>query len=157
MTDDEVIKEEIDAILSDIIDVYEKSGRKASGQFAEGLEAIYSPYKATIKGYVYLAGRGKTKKKGKSGEPTLQQQILKWLKIKGIKAIEKKISQKSLAFLIARKIHEEGTKRSEWLKIYEEVITPERIVSVIERINQLNVNRIITQINAQLEILAKNV
>ena len=99
MTDDEVIKEEIDLLLEDIIDVYEKSGRKASGQFAEGLEVVYSPYKAVIKGQVYLAGRGKTKKKGKSGEPTVQQQILKWLKIKGITAIEKKISQKSLAYL----------------------------------------------------------
>jgi hypothetical protein len=157
MTNDEIIKEEIDAILSDILDVYEKSGRKASGQFAEGLEAVYEPNKGTIKGYVYLAGRGKTKKKGKPGEPTVQQQILKWLKVKGITAIEKNITQKSLAFLIARKIHEEGTKRSEWLKIYEEVITPERINSIIDRISELKVNRIITQINAELEILAKNV
>ncbi|MGD2113431.1 MAG: hypothetical protein PVG07_00150 [Acidobacteriota bacterium] len=157
MTDQEVIKEEIDAILSDILTVYEQSGRKASGQFAEGLEAIYSPYQATIRGYVYLAGRGKTKKKGKAGEPTLQQSILKWLQVKGIKAIERNISQKSLAFLIARKIHEEGTNPSEWLRIYEQVITPERIDRIIDRVSQLNVNRIITQINAELEILAKNV
>lgn len=157
MTTDEIIKEEIDAILSDILTVYEQSGRKASGQFADGLEAVYSPFSATIKGFVYLAGRGKTKKKGKPGEPTLQQQILKWLKIKGIRSIEKNISQKSLAFLIARKIHKEGTKRSEWLRVYEQVITPERIDSIIDRIKELNVNRIITDINARLEVLAKNV
>ena len=157
MTTDEIIKEEIDAILSDILTIYEQSGRKASGQFEEGLEAVYSPFSATIKGYIYLAGRGKTKKKGKPGEPTVQQQILKWLKIKGIRSIEKNISQKSLAFLIARKIHEKGTKRSEWLKIYEQVITPERINSIIDRISDLNVNRIVTQIRAELEVLAKNV
>lgn len=157
MTTDEVIKEEIDAILSDILTVYEQSGRKASGQFAEGLEAVYSPFKATIKGFVYLAGRGKTKKKGKSGEPTVQQQILKWLKVRGIRPIEEGMKLKSLAFLIARKIHEKGTNRSDWLKIYEEVITPERINSIIDRISELNVNRIITQINAELEVLAKNV
>jgi len=157
LTTDEVIKEEIDAILIDILKVYEQSGRKASGQFAEGLEVVYSPLSATIRGYVYLAGRGKTKKKGKSGEPTVQQQILKWLKIKGIRPIEEGMKLNSLAYLIARKIHEEGTKRSEWLKIYEEVITPKRIASIIKRIHELNVNRIITEINAQLEILAKNV
>ena len=157
MTTDEVIKEEIDAIMSDIIDVYERSGRKASGQFEEGLEVVYSPFKAVIKGFVYLAGRGKTKKKGKAGEPTVQQQILKWLKIKGIRPIEEGMKLKSLAFLIARKIHKEGTKRSEWLKIYEQVITPERVNSIIERISELNVNRLITQINAELRVLAKNV
>ena len=157
MTTDEIIQEEIQAILDDIIQVYEQSGRKASGQFEDGLEAIYKPNKATIRGFVYLAGRGKTKKAGKAGEPTVQEQILKWLKVKGIRAINNDISLKSLAYLIARKIHKEGTKRSEWLKIYEQVITPERIDSIIRRISELNVNRIITQINAELEVLAKNV
>ncbi len=157
MTNDEIIKEEIDAILDDIIQVYEQSGRKASGQFEEGLEAVYSHNKATIKGFVYLAGRGKTKKKGKAGEPTLQQQILKWIKIKGISAIAEGISANSLAYLIARKIHQQGTKRSEWLRIYEQVITPERIDSIIKRVSELNVNRIITEITAELEVLAKNV
>ena len=139
MTNDEIIKEEIDSILEDIIALYESSGRKASGQFEEGLEVVYEPNKATIKGFVYLAGRGKTKKKGKAGEPTVQQQILKWLKIKGIKSVKAGISQKSLAYLIARKIHKEGTKRSEWLKIYEEVITDVRINSIIDRVAELNV------------------
>lgn len=157
MTNDEIIKEEIDAILDDIIQVYEQSGRKASGQFEEGLEAVYEPNKATIRGFVYLAGRGKTKKKGKAGEPTVQQQILKWLKTRGIRPIEENMKLSSLAYLIARKIHKEGTKRSEWLKIYEQVITPQRIDSIIQRISELNVNRIITEINAELEVLAKNV
>jgi hypothetical protein len=157
MTNDEIIKEEIDAILVDIIKVYNESGRRASGEFEKGLEAVYEHNKGTIKGFVYLAGRGKTKKKGKSGEPTLQERILDWLKIKGIRPIKKKMKLRSLAYLIARKIHEKGTKRSEWLKIYEEVITPERIDSIISRISELNVNKMITTIAAELEVLAKNV
>lgn len=157
MTNDEIIKEEIDAILVDIIKVYNESGRRASGEFEKGLEAVYEHNKGTIKGFVYLAGRGKTKKKGKSGEPTLQERILEWLKIKGIRPIKKKMKLRSLAYLIARKIHEKGTKRSEWLKIYEEVITPERIDSIISRISELNVNKMITTITAELEVLAKNV
>jgi hypothetical protein len=157
MTTDEVIKVEIESIINDIIKVYNDSGRRASGKFAEGLEAIYEPNKGTIKGYLYLSGRGKTKKKGKSGEPTVQEQILKWLKIKGIKPLEEKTSLKSLAFLIARKIHREGTDRSKWLKIYEQVITPERIDSIIDRVSTLNVNKVITEFKAKLEVFEKGV
>jgi hypothetical protein len=157
MTNDEIIKEEIEAILDDIIDLYNKSGRKASEKFIEGLEAIYKPNQALIRGFVYLAGRGRTKKKGKAGEPTVQEQILKWLKIRGIRPIEKNMKLSSLAYLIARKIHEKGTNRSEWLRIYELVITPERIDQIINRVSKLNVNKIVTEINVQIDILAKNV
>lgn len=157
MTNDKIIKEEIDSILEDIIALYYSSGRKASGQFEKGLEAVYEHNKGTIKGFVYLAGRGPTKNKGKSGDPTVLEQIKKWIKVKGIRPIKNDISLNSLAYLITRKIHEEGTKRSEWLKIYEQVITPERINQIIDRISELNVNMIVTQINAELEVLAKNV
>lgn len=155
--DDEIIKEEIDAILVDLKEAYEKSGRKASGQFAEGLEAVYEPNKGTIRGFTYLAGRGATKKKGKAGEPTLRQQIFRWLKTKGIRPREKSMSLRSLAYVIARKIHQQGTDRAKWFNIYEQVITASRINKIIDRIGRLNVNRLITEINAELEILAKNV
>ena len=156
MTTDEVIKVEIESIINDIIKVYNDSGRRASGEFAEGLEAIYEPNKGTIKGYLYLAGHGPTKKKDMSGEPTVEQ-ILKWIKIKGIKPLEEKTSLKSLAFLIARKIHREGTDRSKWLKIYEQVITPERIDSIIDRVSTLNVNKVVTEFKAKLEVFEKGV
>lgn len=157
MTNDEIIKEEIDSILVDLKAAYEKSGRKASGQFAEALEAVYEPNKGTIKGFTYLAGRGKTKKKGKAGEPTLKESILKWLKVKGIRPLEEKMTLSSLAFLIARKIHQSGTDRSKWFRIYEEVITPQRIKKIIDRVSRLNVNRLITEITVEIEILAQNV
>ncbi len=161
MTESEqILKEEIDGILDDIREKYEASGRKASGQFAEGLEAVYESsafqYKGTIKGFTYLAGRGKTKN-GNKGEPTVQQQILKWLNTRGIKPIEKKMTLNSLAYVIARKIHRQGTDRSLWLKIYEEVITPERIDRIIRRVSELNVNKIINQVRAEIEVLEKNV
>ena len=161
MTESEqILKEEIDGILQDIKAEYEASGRKASGQFAEGLEAVYESsafrYKGTIKGFTYLAGRGKTVN-GNKGEPTVQQQILKWLKVRGIKPLEEKMSLNSLAFLIARKIHKQGTDKSLWLKIYEKVITPERIDRIIRRVSELNVNMIVNHVRAELEIIEKNV
>lgn len=164
---DKIIHEEIEAILSDILTVYESSGRKVSGQFAEGLTAIYEPNKATISGFVYLAGRGKTKKQGKAGEPTVFEQIKIWIQKKGIaaKAIAeakpetdkaKKNLINGLAYVITKKIHEQGTDSGSWLRIYEEVITPGRIESIIERISVLNVNRLITEVRAELEIIQKN-
>jgi len=165
---DKIIQEEIEAILSDIRAVYEQSGRKVSGTFEDGLEAIYEPNKATIRGFVYLAGRGKTKKKGKAGEPTVLEQIKIWIQKKGIAAKviaeQKPKTEKAktnlvngLAYVITRKIHEQGTNPESWLKVYEQVITPERILSIIDRVAQLNVNRLITEIRANLEVLAKNV
>lgn len=156
-TNDEIIQEEIQSILDDIIKKYEESGRKVTGEFEKGLSAEFKPNEATIKGYVYLAGRGSTKKKGKAGEPTLQERILEWIKNRGIRSKKKEIKQNSLAYLIARKIHKEGTNKDSWLRVYEEVITPERIDSIIEKISILNVNRIVSQISVELEVLAKNV
>lgn len=155
-TNDEIIREEIELLLEDIRKAYYASGKKVSGQFLEGLEAEYSKNSATIKGYVYMAGRGKTKNKGKAGEPTLKEQIEKWIVQKGI-IIEEGLTVSSLAYLIARKIHREGTKREGWYKIYEEVITPARIDQIRQRVATFNVNRIITEITAELEILAKDV
>lgn len=165
-TDDEIIKEEIDAILVDLVIAYNNSGRKASGQWAKGLEAVYEPNKGTIRGFVYLAGRGKTKKAGKPGEPTLVESILKWMKVRGIaakirakaKTSKAKIYKvKGVAWAIADKIHKKGTDRKKWFRIYEEVISPSRIQQIIDRLAVVNTNRIITEIDAELEILAKNV
>lgn len=150
MTTDEVIKEEIEAILADIIVAYEQYGKKVSGNFIEGLEAVYEPNKATIKGFVYLAGR----KKGK--RPPVAA-LEAWVRRKGIFEIKSKSQARSIAYAIAKKIGEKGTNPNYHQKIYEQVITPERIDSIIDRVSKLNVNRIITMINAELEVLAKNV
>lgn len=150
MTDDEIIKEEIDAILVDIKDLYRQSGKKASGQFEEGLEAVYEPNKGTIRGFVYLAGR-------KAGKMPPVKAILNWLKVKGIKPIQQNSSITSLAWAIAKKIAKHGTDKENALAVYEKVITPQRINQIIDRIAKLNVNRIVTEIRAELEVLAKGV
>jgi len=172
MTNEDVIKEEISSILEDIVSLYESSGRKVSGQFEEGLEAVYEfsafKVKGTVRGYTYLAGRGKTKKGHKSGEKYLIDNIRQWIWNKGIaqSALSKagKLTAKGkqnlirgIAYAITKKIHEEGTKPSAWLKVYEQVITPARINQIIDRISELNVNKLINQVRAELEVLAKNV
>lgn len=53
--------------------------------------------------YFLIYGRKPTQAKGKG---TVKEEILKWIRAKNISS---EISEKSLAFLISRKIHREGT------------------------------------------------
>ena len=161
MTIDELLHNEIGSLLDDLKKEYEQSGRKVTGNFAKGLEAIYEPNKATIRGYTYLAGRGPTQNGHRAGTPYLIDAIEQWIKDKGITAKaqgdKKPISQRSLAYAISKKIHEKGTNREEWLKIYEKVITPDRINQIINHISTAYADQIVMGLAAQLKILAKNI
>lgn len=150
MTNDEIIREEIEDILREIREVYENSGKKVSGEFEKNLEAVYEPNKGTIRGVVYMAGR-------KAGKMPPVQSILEWVKARGIKPIESNMTVTSLAWAIAKQISKEGTRPENHLTIYEQVITPQRINKIIDRVAELNVNRIVTEIRLELEILAKGV
>ncbi|WP_339875196.1 hypothetical protein [Olleya marilimosa] len=145
-----IIKEEIDAVIADIITAYEQSGKRTSGEFANGLEAIYEPNKATIKGYVYLAGRT-------AGKMPPVESIERWIKQKGITPIEQGMTTTSLAWAIAKSIAKKGTNKENHLKIYEQVITPERIDSIIKKVSSFNVNLFITEMTTQLQLIQKNV
>ena len=146
---DEVLQEEIEAIKADIIAVYNASGKRTSGEFESGLETSYSPNKATLSGYVYLAGRA-------AGKMPPIQAIEKWLIAKGITPIETKMKISSLAYLIARNIAKEGTKKENHLQIYDEVITPERIDSILERLNQVNVTAFANEVTVMITKLVQN-
>ena len=69
---------------------------------------IYS----TMVGYNYIMtlehGRGPTKEGATAGNPTLREGLLIWIKSRGIQPVD--ITQESLAYLMARKIHREGTQ-----------------------------------------------
>jgi len=159
LTDQEVIKEEIDSIIKDILTMYENSGKKVSGEFARGLEARYTPLSAEIWGYKYLAGRppGKMPVEKVNGKIQAVKSLLEWVKNKGIFSYKNEYEARSIAYAIAKSIAEKGSNKNYTLNIYEKVITPERIDKIIDRISQLNVNRIITEITASFELLEKNV
>lgn len=155
MTEEEIIKNWMETIKKDLIALYDERDRRATGQFAEGLESVYGPYSAELWGYEYLAGRGPTKGGYKAGEPYLWQSILVWLQARAIVPREKNVTQRGLAWMIAQKIHKQGTDRAKWLKVYDLVITPERIDEVIDKLSTLNVNRLITTVVAELELISK--
>lgn len=146
---DAIIKQEMEALKADIIEAYNASGKRTSGEFENGLEIRYEPNKATLSGYVYLAGRIKGK------QPPIEA-IEKWIIQKGITPIESKMKISTLAYLIARKIGEKGTNKENHLLVYDQVITPQRIDSILEKINKINVNAFTNEISALITKLVDN-
>ena len=144
----EIIKSEIDSLIEDILEVYEQSGKKTSGQFGEGLEAVYSNngYNVALFGYGYLMGR-------KAGKMPPVQAIKEWVINKGI---SDSVNASGLAWAIAKKIAKEGTNKENHLPIYDKVITPQRIDEIIEKVSQFNVSLFVDDITIELQKLTKN-
>lgn len=149
-TQQQIISDEIQAILDDIIDLYNKSGKRTSGKFEEGLKATYSTNKAIIEGVPYLAGR-------KAGKMPPVQAIKEWIEKKGITPIGKNATSTGLAWAIAKSIAKKGTDESKHLKVYELVITPERIDSIINKVSEFNVGFFVNELETQLKLLTKNI
>lgn len=145
---DKVIKEEFEAIISDLKALYNASGKKVSGNFESGLEASYEPNKGILKGYPYLAGRI-------AGKMPPVKNILEWVKARGINPL--KGTQTGLAWAIAKTIAKSGTNKDNHLKIYEEVITPERIQSILDKITKINIQEFVNSITVEMKLLEKNI
>jgi len=139
MTTTELLAIEFEALKNELIAKYREKGMKASGDWEDSLEVVVTENKAQIIGDDYSqqleAGRG-------SGKQPPTAVIEQWIKDKGIASrIEGKISISSLAFLIARKIGREGWNRSQYggVELINEVITPERIQQIIEKLSDVYV------------------
>lgn len=150
MTTEDIIREEMESLLADIEAAYEASGKKVTGEFAEGLTVTTSGTSAVLHGYTYLAGRAA------GGRPPISL-IQQWVERKGIFQFQSLQEATSIAFAVANKIAQEGTSNEFHLKIYEEVITPQRIQKIIDRVSEFNVNLFVDEVVTELKVLAKNV
>ena len=130
----EIAIKEFELIKNDLIILYEAKGMRASGAFAESLEVVSKQNVIQLYGLDYAEqlqfGRA-------AGSYPNIEAIKKWIIDKGVfaEALQKmKIS--SLAFLIARKIALFGWKRERYggVDLISEVITPERINDIINKI-----------------------
>ena len=146
---DAIIKEEFEAIKADIIALFNAGGKRTSGEFENGLEVVYNTNSTTLSGYLYLAGRIAGK------QPPIEANE-KWLVQKGIKPIDDKMKISSLAFLIARKIAREGTNKENHQYVYDEVITPERIQMILDRLNKINVTSFVNEVTVMIEKMVQN-
>jgi hypothetical protein len=96
-----------------IIQRQKSRGIKASGASAESLRIEYLPggkgFRLYGAGYFFFQeyGRGPSKAEGASQGISLRDRIRAWIDDKAIIPVD--ITKDSLAYLISRKIHEEGT------------------------------------------------
>jgi hypothetical protein len=117
----------------------------ASGSMVKGFRHETTSTGLTIYGVNYLkwaeTGRGPTGAGAKRGNPTLQQSILMWLTTKGIALWRDKkgrfIGRKTMAFLISRKIHREGSllyRKKGFRDIYTSILTERRVRDLVRSV-----------------------
>lgn len=146
---DAVLQEEFDTLIKEITAAYERSGKKVSGEFAEGLQAIPVAKGWVLMGFGYLAGRI-------AGLMPPVQKILDWVQGRGLQPFIEGQTQTQLAWAIATKIGNEGTESKYHLKIYEQVVTPARIQQILDKIVKLNITAFIDAVTIELKLLTKD-
>ncbi|MEM9076311.1 MAG: hypothetical protein AAGC43_04690 [Bacteroidota bacterium] len=147
---DDILREEMESLVEDLKLAYANSGKKVSGAWEEGLEVTYSKNRATLFGFAYLAGRV-------AGKMPPVSNILEWVNNKGIFNIESEAQASGIAWAIAKKIAKEGTTEEYHQKVFEQVITPQRIDKIIDRVVSVNVKEMVDAITAEMRLLTQNI
>lgn len=147
----DIIKREFDKLSADLTTRYEELGMRASGKWVQEkiVEADESGtvVRARIEGTKYTEQLQFGRKPGKF--PPIDS-IEQWISDKGITA---DIPVRSLAFLIARKIANEGTRyfRDGGTDLINSVVTPERIDSIISKVGIVNIEGIVSGLVSELK------
>ena len=130
-----VLAVEFAKIKADLIKLYELKGMEASGNWRRTLEVEIEPDVVKLTGERYSEQLEFGRRAGRF--PPIEA-IEQWIVDKGIQFIEEEISRKSLAFLIARKIAQQGWDRAGrgGVDLISEVITPKRIQSILDKVSE---------------------
>lgn len=151
-TTQEILTEELNLLRLDLIKAHDEKGMRASGKWANSLEVETAPLTGKIIGLKYTEQLEYGRRAG--GFPPIDA-IEKWIEDKGIKAIDNKISNRTLAFLIARKIAREGWKRQGFggVDLVTDVITPQRIQKILNRITEGSIFEVTSDLTSLLQQL----
>ena len=143
------LKEEFESLKDDLIERYNELGMKASGNWGETLNVEVKGLTATIYGENYTEQLVEGRAPGKF--PPIEA-IRQWIQDKGITPFDN-ISISSLAFLIARKIANDGTKyyQDGGTDLVSAVITPQRIQQIIDNVSEFSINNFYSEISKVLE------
>lgn len=149
----QIFKEEFDLLVEDLKAKHIELGMKASGDWVESLEVVVEEESAKIiaNDYTYYLVNGR-----KAGKFPPIDSIKKWIVDKGIITRAKgKIKLSSLAYLIARKIAENGTKYHQQggTDLVSAVVTPERMQSIIDKIGAELTLTFVSRIENQFETI----
>lgn len=172
MTALEVLRNEFEKLAQDLIDKYVQLGMRASGQWAAELSVevveIGSRLVAKAVGLKYseqlVYGR-------RPGRMPPVQAIEEWLRTKGIRALNRNMKLRSLAWAIAKKIafgvYNKATKtwdaskggtrywREGGTDLVSSVVTPERIMLIIEKVADTVKAETIAVMIADTKVLGK--
>lgn len=137
-------------IKADIIELYDQKKMRASGEFADSLDVVVidtdKGYNAKLWGNDYAQQLETGRKSGKF--PPLED-IKRWIVEKGVFATAlQTITISSLAFLIARKIANEGWKRERFggVELISTIVTDERIQMIIDDVGAVEAMHISSEI-----------
>lgn len=143
MKQQEIIDKWLQGVKADLIKEYNSLGLRASGNWEKSLETFSTDNRAIIYGakYTYQMENGR-----KPGKYPPRQAIEDWIDAKGLRYTIKK---SSLAFLIQRKIAQEGIKVPNKYNrggVVSSVVTMDRINSLISELQLVNVLQVSSDI-----------
>jgi len=132
----EAIEKELKLIKKELIAKYNEKGMKASGNWERSLTIVMSNISGVIFGddYTNNLEHGMPANQVSADDKTFRAKIEQWIIDK---RIQSNIKVSSLAFLIARKIQNEGWDRKDYggVNLISEVITPQRIELIFKRLS----------------------
>lgn len=131
-----------DRSIGRVLSLYRSSGAKASGKTGESLRHTETEEEFNLYGSGVLKVIERGRKQGKVPKDFVKI-ILEWMRIRGIvpsgNTTGKTISKETLAFLIARKIRQEGTllyRKKDFRDVYSSVINPDSIQDLFQTIGE---------------------
>lgn len=151
---EEILYKHFRDIRQDLIRKYDELGMRASGNWEKSLDTEVKGLKGIIWGEPYTEQLVDGRKPGKMPPVWI---IEKWIEDKGImKNITGKISISSLAFIIARKIGQSGTRyfQQGGTDLIDSVITPQRIQLILDDVSEFHINEFTSEITSILKNLA---
>jgi len=150
---DQVLSTEFEKLKKDLIEAHDRKGMRASGKWANSLEVITGTDTVKLIGEEYSQQLESGRAPGRY--PPIVA-IKQWILDKGIfNQVLQNIKLSSLAFLIAKKIAEEGWKRQGkgGVELISEIVTEERIQLIIDEVGNVKILEITTEITDLIENL----
>lgn len=141
-------EDELDKLITDLIDKYDSMGLRASGKYAKALrkEVIEKDGDKRLivwgadYGHYMEYGRGATKTMT-AGTPTLLELIKQWIIDKGLTGMN--------AYAVTNKIHKEGIEvpnDNNVGKVISSVITPQRVSDIVNKVASESINNAFSDI-----------
>lgn len=152
--DGALIKSFAEKYIADVRTSMDNKGVTASGNFNRSLQYRQTVDTLIIEGPAYAGAIESGRKPSEGGQGVLRAIIRKWIDVKGITPTGK-ISKDSLAYLITRKIHQEGTMLYSGRDYYGRTKPSKVIQGVtedgrIEKLSQELIFKIIDQVKTDL-------